>query len=399
MEETIHQLSFDDIEQAQIISSEPGRTAFIDECGNFGFDFVKEGTSRYFLICAIIVNNSDIHNLEISIEHIRNKKFGNGEMKSSSIGDNDRRRLAVITDLLQLNFKIIYLLADKKLFYDDSPLKDYKISFIKYLHNRLYNNLYTVYHKLNIIADQIGTSEFQTGFKEYVSKNRPQYNFFDEYDFDFIDSTSSNITQLSDMIAGSLYKGHTGQSQIKFQDILRGKIFYCEHFPIKHPKGTIVSDDDKRFDSSIYDLAITQAETYMNKYKDDENIDKRLQIAFLKYLLFQVRNIDAFKFISSIQLKTVLSEYADRSVTRDYLYRQIIPPLRDAGIIISSCQHGYKIPVSLEDIYLYLNQTDTVIGPMLHRINICRRLIRQKTDDTLDIFNQDKYIKYKKFFD
>jgi len=35
----MYQLSFDDIVRNNILARQPGRIAFIDECGNFGFDF------------------------------------------------------------------------------------------------------------------------------------------------------------------------------------------------------------------------------------------------------------------------------------------------------------------------------------------------------------------------
>lgn len=36
-----YQMSIDDIAYAEKIAELPGRTAFIDECGGFGFDFEK----------------------------------------------------------------------------------------------------------------------------------------------------------------------------------------------------------------------------------------------------------------------------------------------------------------------------------------------------------------------
>ena len=39
-----YQLTFDDLENQRAIQAQPNRTAFIDECGSFGFDFSREGT-------------------------------------------------------------------------------------------------------------------------------------------------------------------------------------------------------------------------------------------------------------------------------------------------------------------------------------------------------------------
>lgn len=42
------QISFDDLIREHELSKLPGRIAFIDECGNFGFDFDSEGVSKYY---------------------------------------------------------------------------------------------------------------------------------------------------------------------------------------------------------------------------------------------------------------------------------------------------------------------------------------------------------------
>ena len=54
------QLSFDDAIRIDQLSQEPNRIAYIDESGNFGFDFDKQGTSKFFILCAVIVKDTDI---------------------------------------------------------------------------------------------------------------------------------------------------------------------------------------------------------------------------------------------------------------------------------------------------------------------------------------------------
>ena len=67
-------------------------------------------------------------------------------------------------------------------------------------------------------------------------------------------------------------------------------------------------------------------------------------------------------------------------------------------VILASCNQGYKIPISVADIVAYLNQTTATVGPMIHRIGLCRQLILQSTDNDLDVFNDPAFIKYKGFF-
>ena len=57
----MYQLTIEDIERSNSLALQPGRTAFIDECGNFGFDFEAKGTSEaggpslYYIVCAVVV--------------------------------------------------------------------------------------------------------------------------------------------------------------------------------------------------------------------------------------------------------------------------------------------------------------------------------------------------------
>ena len=96
----------------------------------------------------------------------------------------------------------------------------------------------------------------------------------------------------------------------------------------------------------------------------------------MRYLLFQVKNVDPTHYISSNQLIAAIREYTDHRITKNYLCRRIIAPLRDERVIIASCAHGYKIPISVDDITTYLNQTHTI---MLHRVEVRRKLVLQNT--------------------
>jgi hypothetical protein len=71
---------------------------------------------------------------------------------------------------------------------------------------------------------------------------------------------------------------------------------------------------------------------------------------------------------------------------------------RSGCFSIAEYAHGYKIPTCIEDIYLYINQTTGVVGPMLSRVEKCRQLILAQTDGSLDVLNDPALIKYKRYF-
>lgn len=81
-----------------------------------------------------------------------------------------------------------------------------------------------------------------------------------------------------------------------------------------------------------------------------------------------------------------------------HLYRKIIEPLRDKGVIIASCSKGYKIPTSLADISAYIHQTTSIVGPMLNRIDICRKFIKKGSLIEIDVFDDPSLEAYKRYF-
>jgi hypothetical protein len=321
-------------------------------------------------------------------------------MKSSKIGGDTNRRTRIITQLLPIDFRVVLFVANKQEFIKGSPLTEYKKSFIKFLHQRLYDDLYHAYPKLKIIEDETGTTEFQQSFRRYVEERRPQYNLLNDYDFDYCDSKDEALVQLADLVGGSITRHLEDPSVPNYYEILRGKILFLDEFPSKYePYWGVASPEECKFNKDIYALAIKCASDFIKKYESDEEDERRAQVAFLRYLLFQVQNVDPMRYIYSGQILSVLREYTEGKISRNFLYRKVIAPLRDAGVIIASSSHGYKIPISVDDIKTYLNSTNAIVSPMLHRIGVCRKLIKLQTNNDLDVLDDPAFLRYKKYFD
>ena len=395
-----YQFTLDDLELQKKIGIQAGRTAFIDEYGSFGFDFSSPDTSKYYVLCAVVVDDENIDVLHKVMSEVKQQNgFANAELKSSKIGSNYPRRNRILVQLLSIDFRVVLFVADKQAFVKDSPLTDYKKTFIKYLHKRLYNLLYHVYPKLKIIEDEIGTSEFQESFRRYVRNNRPQYNLLNEYDFDYVDSRDELLVQLADMVGGSIGHTLTDITAPNYLEMLKGKILAVEYFPNRNgPYWGTTNPEDCKYNKDIYTLAVKCATDYIAKFEKAEDDEHRVQVAFLRYLLFQVNEVSPTQYISSNQILSAVREYTAHRVTKNYLFRRIIAPLRDEGIIIASCSRGYKIPISVDDITTYLNQTHTIVSPMLHRVEVCRNLILQSTAGNLDILNDAAFVRYKRYF-
>lgn len=396
-----YQLSMEDIENQKILQAVSDRTAYIDEYGSFGFDFSSTGASKYYILCAVIVENKDIDKLHSAVAEVKkNNGFDKAELKSSKIGNDYKRRNRILSQLLMINFRVILFIADKQAFIQGSPLTEYKKSFIKFLHQRLYNLLYHVYPKLKIIEDEIGTTEFQASFRKYVQNNRPQMNLLNEYDFDYVDSKDELLVQLADMVGGSIGHSLTDNSAPDYLEMLKGKIIAREDFPNKmEPYWGTTNPSDYKYNKDVFTLAVKCASDFITKHENENTDERRAQVAFLQYLLFQVKNVSPTHYISSNQLVAVIREYLNHRITKNFLFRRVIAPLRDDGIIIASCSHGYKIPISVKDITTYLNQTHTIVSPMLHRVEVCRNLVLENTYGNFDILDDPAFIRYKKYFD
>lgn len=395
------QLTIYDYLESQRIGDMSGRTAFIDECGSFGFDFSSEGNSKYYLLCAVIVDDDEIDRLHEKIETVKkNSGFANTELKSSKVGNNIEKRNRIVSLLSPIPFRVILFVADKERFIKDSPITEYKQSFIKFLHQRFYDQLYKAYPKLKIIEDEVGSSEFQTSFRKYVENHRPEYNLFNQYDFDYTDSKDEVLVQLADFVGGTINKYLTEENVPNYVEMLRGKIVSYEEFPSKQePYWGKINPEDCKYDKDIYTLSVKCARDYIEKNDKSDSFEIKARIVLLKYLLFYVENIDPVRFVSSYEVIGKIQEVLGHKISKTYLFRRIIAPLRDDGVILSSCNKGYKIPVSVDDIITYFNQTHSTVAPMLHRIEVCRDLIQKKTIGKLDVLDDPAFSRYKRYFD
>ncbi len=127
------------------------------------------------------------------------------------------------------------------------------------MHRLLYNNLYSVYPKLKIYADELGNEEFKVGFKKYVQQMRPKDNLFNEYDFDFTNSKDSNLVQLADIVVGSFARSLIEPNAPKFDEILSGKLLHIEHFPNKNLPHITTKEGLEKFNQNIYSLSVSLA--------------------------------------------------------------------------------------------------------------------------------------------
>ena len=74
--------------------------AFADEFGNNSFDFENQGS--HFIIASVIMNQDELSEIKEQLESIRKKYFQTGEIKSSKVKYNHKRRILILNELKSL---------------------------------------------------------------------------------------------------------------------------------------------------------------------------------------------------------------------------------------------------------------------------------------------------------
>ena len=103
--------------------------AFVDASGNTDLDTEKEGATAFFILTAVLVPGDCAQKLRAEADGVRARHFGRGEMKSSLVRGDDKRRYKVIADIADLDFQFITLIVDKRRLSHESGLA-HKGSFI-----------------------------------------------------------------------------------------------------------------------------------------------------------------------------------------------------------------------------------------------------------------------------
>lgn len=122
-----------------------------------------------------------------------------------------------------------------------------------------------------------------------------------------------------------------------------------------------------------------------------------IRLPCLNEALTYVLQIDPIKYVYSDELIEYLRDSIGCKITKNNLFRRVVARIRDENVILASSGKGYKIPISIDDVVTYFNQTTTITGPMMERMGNCRNLIKQGTN--LDLFDDPAFLKYKNYFD
>lgn len=378
--------------------------AYIDEFGSFGFDFDKENVSTHFIVSAVIVKEEDKDMLEKQVEDIRKKYFQTGEIKSSHIGNNHKRRKVIINAIQNLPFKLYVFVADKRKIYENSGLR-YKKSFYKFLNNYVYQELRINFKRLTLSVDALGENEFIAEFAKYVRNKSVPLTLFDESEFNIVDSKKNVLVQLADFICGCIAYSYDVNKVKKadgldYRQMLSSKMLRIKEFPETYDAYQVEKETlDSKYNPQIAEVCFRHAQSFLNSHQDSDDEEVKQQVAVLNYLLFRFMNKSERKYIPTKELKNQLLYLGFEKISTQRFRTRIIARLRDSDVIISSSPNGYKIPSTEEELCDFINHGQSIIVPMLSRLKRCRDLIKTGTSGSIDLFEKSEYNNLKEFFE
>ena len=359
--------------------------AFADEFGNNSFKFDTQGS--HFIVATVICNSSKIAQLEKSVDDIREKHgFQKGELKSSKVSNNYKRRIKILNDIVKLDFSIYAVIVDKR------HLKgkgfQYKKSFYKYLNNLLYKELFRTFPKLELYVDEHGGSDYMLEFKKYVRSHHDK-TLFSGSEFDVYNSKQNKLIQLADFIAGTLgfiydetkKSEHSGKVKNILEPIISDLNFFPKEYTFEEIKN---SNTDVEFDPLIAEVCLKRINNFLENEigSDQQKID---QINLLKLLLLFQRVYYRSDFVLTDEIFNHLNQNRLKKLKKEYFRTKVVGNLRDQGIMISSSRNGYKIPTTKKDLESFIDLGNRIILPMLNRINEVRKAINLASVNKLDI--------------
>lgn len=379
------------------------KIAYIDESGNHDLDTSKAGASSYFIVSAIIVDESKNEQFVSNAEKLRIKHFQGSEIKSSKVKakDDHKRRIKILDDIFQLDFTFYALAVDKNELYKDSGYR-FKQSFVKNLNGKVYGSLFQHYANIRVLADETGDQDFSRSFKAYVNKNQVPDLFF-ESSLELVPSHDFVGVQIADFIAGTLAQVYEGKSGIalkeKYIDLIKAKSVGVDEWPIKYSPRLAADIHLDEFDRTVMEYALNQAHLFLEKNRASHDGETKMQVCALEFLLFQSHWNNALDYVPTHALMSHLRESGYDRISEQVLRSTVVAKLRDADVLIASSSKGYKIPREFKDMYDFAVRVDSQVVPQLRRLNRARKNILMATSNRLDILKGPDFPNLVSFID
>lgn len=373
--------------------------AYIDESGNADLATEKDGTSRYFIVLAVVVERESLPALTAAVAEIKNEFFGAGEMKSSNV--KEARRVRILSALAPLPFRFYAVAVDKARIFRDSGLT-YKTSFIKFANGRLYNALFQNLTDLTVHADGHGGAEFIESFKKYIETAHTP-DLFSRPHVEVVDSKHEVLVQLADFLVGTAAKIYEDKASAEarkvFLDFLGMKRIRIDEWPPRFESQCAAAPGSGDLNEQVRSISLRAAAQFLSDFSEIEDIESRMQHAFLSYLLFRAQFPADEEFMSTQELIEHLSSLGFEDVDKHYLRSNIVSKLRDRGVLIASSSRGYKIPTAYPDVIGFAELVDGIVSPLLHRLRRANEVFSLGSGGAINFLADERFRKLRQILE
>lgn len=365
--------------------------AYIDESGNHDLVTEKDGASRYFVVLAILLPQSEAAALEAEVEIVRAKYFGAGEMKSSNVKDERRKR--ILDDLALLNFKFYAVAVDKERIDKDSGL-GYKRSFIKFANGKLYSALFQNLMDVAVFADAHGSPDFAKSFIDYMEENHKQ-DLFSNGKVQMVDSQMHVLVQLADFLVGTVAKLYEKKStpllRKDFLSFLGAKRIRIDEWPPQYELRGALNNSTSEMDEKVRFISLNAAGRFLQDHAEQIDTENRIQQAALGFMLFRATFASDTDYIPTDEIVEHLNTQGFQEVNKHYLRSNVIAKLRDKDVIIASSSRGYKIPTSYSDLCGFAELVDGIASPLLARLKRAHGIFELGSVGKIKILDEPRF--------
>ncbi|HHY15735.1 MAG TPA: hypothetical protein GX521_06640 [Firmicutes bacterium] len=340
-----------------------------------------------FVVSAVVVEPENQESLSAAVESISAAEPGGAELRADAAGHGARFR--ILRRLLALPFQVLYIVVNQSELYPDGLA--HWDSILGAVHKALFQLVLRSGSSLRLVFDEESSGQFLPGFQKYVES--PGGQLFSPYRFERENSGKCNLLQLSHFIAGTLLladnrgapKHHTA-----YLNFLRDKIVGRALFPGSHEEYLSQA-------SGITQWSIQAALDYIREHAGTNVTEELNRVIVTDRLLLQLQ-LEPKKYLGTAVLRKLIRDTSGDDYSDPQFRAQVIAPLRDAGLLISSSARGYKIPLTLEEVLSYSLHTVQMVYPMLGRLEKCRNAVLEATGGQCDILEQPEYEKIRAYF-
>lgn len=375
-------------------------SVFIDEFGDTSIKTEKSGVTDFFILTAVLIPSTKVGGIRQKVEETRKRFFRTGEMKSSKVGNDDDKRIAILEELTALDLKTYSLAVDKRELSKEGGFP-FKKSFFKYMNRMLYERLYRSYDNVDVVADEHGYPEFMESFKKYIDRQLPP-TLFTHRTFKFGRSMDEPLLQAADFFSGTfartLEPNKLSPRSDELLKLLAKSSISIVAWPPRWLPKPAKAEEDRGIDIVIRDHCVRLAQLFLEKANRHDD-DVRIQVEVLEYLLFNAQFVNPDEFIPSQKIVDHLRTKVGIELTSYRLRVAGIAPLRDAQVIVASSPKGYKVPTCAADIAKFVEHANTIVPPMLARLNRAREEIKMVSLGELDILGADEHQHLRRILD